>query len=142
MVSSSGSGDDSLRDWAAVGTTAPLRGQARESPASPWDRIGRTPLPRLPQRAVCPHPRGCCSPASGKGTLQSSSLRNTLTQSSCLLRELCVPGTGVPGGLAGEGRRQSVPVHPPPRLPPLFQIAFEHQSWSRPAAGSDMTALL
>ena len=95
-----------------------------------------------PSRVVCPHLWGCCSLATGKGAWKSSTLSTTLMGSSCLLLEPCVPGTGVPGGLGGEGRQQSVPVHSPPRLPPLFQIAFEHQSWSRPAAGSDTTALL
>ena len=74
-------------------------------------------IPNSPSRVVCPHPWGCCSPASGKGAWKSSTLSTTLMQSSCLLLEPCSwhrsPwGTGR-GGTAGSSQYPF--THPPGR---------------------------
>ena len=87
-VSSSGSRDDRLQGWAAGwgwllyphGVAWTSQGGSSSSLGQKWEAS-----PRLTRSVLCPHPRGCCSPASGKGTWKSSTLSTTLTQSSCLL---------------------------------------------------------
>lgn len=87
-VSSSGSRDDSLQGWAAGwgrllhphGVAWTSQGGSSSSLGQKWEASsGLTPS------VLCPHARGCCSPASGKGTWKSSTLSTTLTQSGCLL---------------------------------------------------------
>lgn len=87
-VSSSGSRDDSLQGWAAGwgwllhphGVAWTSQGGSSSSLGQKWEASsGLTPS------VLCPHARGCCSLASGKGTWKSSTLSTTLTQSGCLL---------------------------------------------------------